>query len=51
MNFILLSTITICIFILIMENSNPEGIKVIYKVIWKKIKEYWKALKEYESGN
>jgi hypothetical protein len=25
--------------------------KIIYKYIWKKTKEYWKALREWESGN
>jgi len=51
MNTILILTIVLCIFILIMENSNPEGIKIIYKYLWKKIKLYWKALTEYDSGN
>ena len=40
-----------CVLILIAENSNPAGMKIIYKYLWKKLKEYWKALQEWESGN
>ena len=41
-NFILISIICFCILILVAENSNPDGMKIIYKYIWKKTKEYWK---------
>ena len=47
----LISIICFCILILVAENSNPDGMKIIYKYIWKKTKEYWKALQEWESGN
>jgi hypothetical protein len=50
-NFILITTICLCVLILIAENSNPDGMKIIYKYLWKKLKEYWKALQEWESGN
>jgi hypothetical protein len=50
-NFVLISIICFCILILVAENSNPDGMKIVYKYTWKKLKEYWKALQEWESGN
>ena len=51
MNFILLTTLSLCILILIAENSNPNGMKKFWRYVAKGLKKYWKALKEWESGN
>lgn len=51
MNFILLTTLSLCILILIAENSNPDGMKKFWRYVVKGLKKYWKALKEWESGN
>mgnify|MGYP003139959927 CR=1 FL=1 len=47
-NFVLISIICFCILILVAENSNPDGMKIIYKYIWKKLKNIGKL---YENGN
>jgi hypothetical protein len=33
------------------ENSNPRGMNIFWYKVRVKLKEYWKALKEYDSGN
>jgi len=43
--------ILLAVFVLTVENKYPEIIKTINKKIKKSLKNYWKALKEWESGN
>ena len=33
------------------ENSNPRGMNIFWYKVSVKAKEYWKALREYDSGN
>ena len=50
-DFILYTTLLLCILAMIGENSNPRGMNIIWYKVKVKLKEYWKALKEYDSGN
>ena len=50
-DFILLTTLTLCILAMIGENSNPRGMNIFWYKVNVKAKEYYKALKEYDSGN
>ena len=50
-DFILLTTLTLCILAMIGENSNPRGMNIFWYKVNVKVKEYYKALTEYDSGN
>ena len=50
-DFILLTTLALCIVAMIGENSNPRGMNIFWYKINVKRKAYWKALPEYDSGN
>jgi hypothetical protein len=60
-DFILLTTLGLCIVAMIGENSNPRGMNIFWYKVNVKVKEYykvnvkrrayWKALTEYDSGN
>ena len=50
-DFILLTTLALCIVAMIGENSNPRGMNIFLYKINVKRKAYWKALTEYDSGN
>ena len=50
-DFILLTTLALCIVAMIGENSNPRGMNIFWYKINVKSKAYWKALTEYDSGN
>ncbi len=49
--FILFTLVFLCIVAMIGENSNPRGMNIFWYKVGVKIKEYWKALTEYDSGN
>ena len=49
--FILMRLVFLCIIAMIGENSNPRGMNIFWYKVGVKIKEYWKALTEYDSGN
>ena len=49
--FILYTTLFLCIIAMIGENSNTRGMNIFWYNVRVKLKEYWKALKEYDSGN
>ena len=40
-----------CIILMIGEHSNPRGMNIFWYKVRVKAKEYWKALREYDSGN
>ena len=50
-DFILLTTLALCIVAMIGENSNPRGMNIFWYKVNVKRKAYWKALTEYDSGN
>ena len=50
-DFILLTTLSLCIVAMIGENSNPRGMNIFWYKVNVKRKAYWKALTEYDSGN
>ncbi len=50
-DFILLITLGLCIVVMIGENSNPRGMNIFWYKVNVKVKEYYKALTEYDSGN
>ena len=50
-DFILLTTLTLCILAMIGEISNPRGMNIFWYKVNVKRKAYWKALTEYDSGN
>ena len=50
-DFILYTTLLLCILAMIGENSNPRGMNIFWYKVKVKLREYWKALKEYDSGN
>ena len=50
-DFILLTTLALCIVAMIGENSNPRGMNIFWDKVNVKVKEYYKALTEYDSGN
>jgi hypothetical protein len=50
-DFILLTTLGLCIVAMIGENSNPRGMNIFWYKVNVKVKEYYKALTEYDSGN
>ena len=50
-DFILLTTLTLCILAMIGENSTPRGMNIFWYKVNVKRKAYWKALTEYDSGN
>ena len=50
-DFILLTTLVLCIVAMIGENSNPRGMNIFWYKANVKRKAYWKALTEYDSGN
>ena len=41
----------VCIILMIGEQSNPRGMNIFWYKVRVKAKEYWKALREYDSGN
>ena len=49
--FLLFTTLFLCIIAMIGENSNPRGMNIFWYKVRVKAKEYWKELKEYDSGN
>ena len=51
LDFILFTTVAFCIVAMIGEHSNPRGMNIFWYKVRVKLKEYWKALKEYDSGN
>ena len=50
-DFILLTTLALCIVAMIGENSNPRGMNIFWYKVNVKRRAYWKALTEYDSGN
>ena len=40
-----------CIILMIGEHSNPRGMNIFWYKFNVKRREYWKALREYDSGN
>ena len=50
-DFILLTTLVLCIVAMIGENSNPRGMNIFWYKVNVKRKAYWKAFTEYDSGN
>ena len=50
-DFILLTTLFLCIVAMIGENSHPRGMNIFWYKVNVKRKAYWKALTEYDSGN
>ena len=50
-DFILLTTLVLCIIAMIGENSNPRCMNIFWYKVNVKRKAYWKALTEYDSGN
>ena len=50
-DFILLTILALCIVAMIGENSNPRGMNIFWYKVNVKVKEYYKALTEYDSGN
>ena len=49
--FLLYTILLLCIIAMIGENSNPRGMNIFWYKVSVKAKEYWKALREYDSGN
>ena len=49
--FLLYTILLLCIIAMIGENSNPRGMNIFGYKVRVKAKEYWKALREYDSGN
>jgi len=49
--FILYTTLFLCILAMIGENSNPRGMNIFWYKVKILLRDYWKALKEYDSGN
>ena len=41
----------VCIILMIGEHSNPRGMNIFWYKFNVKRREYWKALREYDSGN
>ena len=50
MEFIFLPLLA-CIILMIGEHSNPRGMNIFWYKFNVKRREYWKALREYDSGN
>ena len=50
MEFIFLPLLA-CIILMIGEQSNPRGMNIFWYKFNVKRSEYWKALREYDSGN
>ena len=50
-DFILLTTLVLCIIAMIGENSNPRGMNIFWYKVGIETKKYYKALIEYDSGN
>ena len=46
-----MTLVFLCIIAMIGENSNPRGMNIFWYKVGVKIREYWKALTEYDSGN
>ena len=51
MDFVLFIILFLCIIIMIGESSNPRGMNIFWYKFNVKLKEYHKALIEYDSGN
>ena len=51
MEFIIFTTLFLCIIAMIGENSNPRGMNIFWYKFNIKRREYFKALTEYDSGN
>ena len=51
LDFILFTTVAFCIVAMIGEHSNPRGMNIFWYKVNVKVKEYYKALTEYDSGN
>ena len=49
--FILYITLFLCIIAMIGENSNPRGMNIFWYKVKILLRDYWKALREYDSGN
>lgn len=50
-DFYLVYILGLCAFIIYIDNYYPNAMTVIRKKFIKNLKKYWKALKEYDSGN
>lgn len=51
MEFIIFTTLFLCIIAMIGEHSNPRGMNIFWYKVNVKRREYFKALTEYDSGN
>ena len=51
MEFIIFTALFLCIIAMIGENSNPRGMNIFWYKFNVKRREYFKALREYDSGN
>ena len=49
--FILYTTLFLCILAMLGENSYPRGMNIFWYKVKILLRDYWKALKEYDSGN
>ena len=49
--FFLYTILALCILAMIGENSNPRGMNIFWYKVKILLRDYWKALKEYDSGN
>ena len=51
MEFLWFPLVFCCIVAMIGEHSNPRGMNIFWYKVNVKVKEYYKALTEYDSGN